>query len=238
MQKHFLHDKSGNKPQRERIFNLPLVIIVFFAVCCLAYIMPAYLLPPGKSEEFFAFFGFVPVLFLHNHDVMTQISAVSYSFLHGNFAHLGLNMVWFVVFGTPLANRLGGTFFILFWFFTAFIAAMIYCLAHFDGETTLIGASGAVSGMMGASARYDFQTIGGSYVPGAVLSIKKALLSHSVILVMGSFVTLNFLTAIDQWITGYADNQAGIAWEAHIGGLLAGFLVIGFFDKWTHNFKT
>jgi len=237
MRKYFLHNRNGSPSPREKILNIPLVVTGFFLLCCLAYMLPAYILPAGRGEALVASFGFIPVLFLHNHDALTQISAVSYSFLHGNFTHLGLNMLWFVIFGTPLANRLGSIFFILFWLFTAFIAAMAYFLLHMNSDTTLIGASGAVSGMMGAAARYNFQAIGGSYLPGGVLPIKKALLSQSVLLILGSFVVLNLLNAMDQWVTGFIESDAGIAWEAHIGGLLAGFLAAGLFDKWTHNFK-
>lgn len=229
--------RAGGKPPREPIFNIPPVISVLLVFCCLAYIIPSYFFSQAALEHFLAVFSFVPILFLHNHDVLTQLSAVSYSFLHGNLLHLVMNMLWLIVFGAPLANRLGAAFFIIFWLFTAFAAAIVYCALNSGSEAMLIGASGAISGMMGASARYNFQAIGGSYARGTILSVKEALSSRAVVIALGCFIALNLLTAFDQGQMNFADESANIAWQAHLGGLLAGFLTIGFFDKWTHNFK-
>lgn len=231
------HHKSGSRPKREKIFNIPPVILWLFLLCCAVYIIPNYFMSSAAEEIFYSNFGFVPVVFLHNHDVLTQISAVSYSFLHGSLTHLGLNMLWFIIFGTPLANRLGSFFFILFWIFTAFAAVMIYCLLHFYSDIALVGASGAISGMMGASARYNFQTIGGSYMPESILSVKESMASRAVLVTLGSFVALNALTALSQGTMGFVGDSTNIAWEAHIGGLIAGFLSVGFFDEAAHHFK-
>jgi len=223
--------------RRQRIFNIPPIIIMLLAVCCITYFIPAYCFSSGQLERFYAFFGFIPVLFRHNHDIFTQLSAVSYSFLHGNATHLGLNMLWFVIFGTPLANRLGGFFFFLFWLFTALIAALVYFGLNSDSQAMMIGASGAVSGMMGASARYNFQATGGVYLPETLLNIKQAFRSCSVLVALGSFIALNLLSAADQWQAGFAEEGTDIAWQAHLGGLLAGFFAVGFFDKWADKFK-
>lgn len=227
---------SRGARRREKIFNVPPVILILFLICCFFYVIPSYFFSAGALERFLAFFSFVPVLFLHNYDVLTQFSAVSYAFLHGNLIHLAMNMLWLIIFGAPLANRLGAVFFIIFWVFTAFAAAMAYCLLNPADDSMLIGASGAISGMMGASARYNFQAIGGAYAPGTILSIKQALTSRAVLIALGCFIALNLLTAADQGQMSFAQEDANIAWQAHLGGLLAGFFAIGFFDKWTHKF--
>jgi len=235
-QKSFRLPSFGAGGSRQRIFNIPPIIVILALICCIAYFIPAYLFSPGQQERFYAFFGFVPVLFLHNRDIITQLSAVTYSFLHGNLTHLGLNMLWLIIFGTPLANRLGSFFFFIFWLFTALVAALIYCGLNSGSQALMIGASGAISGMMGAAARYNFQAAGGVYLPETLLSIKQALSSRAVLIVLGSFIAFNLLDAAEQWQMGFAGNM-NIAWQTHLGGLLAGFLTIGFFDKWMGNFR-
>jgi len=232
-----LNDKYQNTSRkRERVLNIPLIVVVLASVCCAAYIIPAYFLTSPWREEFYAYFSFVPVTFLHNYDMLTQLSAVTYSFLHGNLTHLGLNMLWLIVFGAPLANRLGNVFFLIFWVITAYIAALTYCMFNSASDAMLIGASGVISGLMGAAARYNFQTYSGSYVAGALLPIRRALVSRSVLIALGSFILLNALTALDEG-NNFAGDNLNIAWQAHLGGLLGGFFIIGYFDKWSQRYR-
>ncbi len=96
---------------------------------------------------------------------------------------------------------------------------------------SLVGASGAISGMMGAAARYGFRRVGHgrkSEFAGPVLPIGLTLTLKPVLTFVGVWFLINIVTGL--YSTGGADIS-GIAWEAHIGGFVAGFFGIALLDK-------
>jgi len=223
------------RSREEGFFNIPMVVVAIVMLCLVAYIVPTYFMSFKAEEVFIATFGFVPALFAVDYSFITRMSAITYSFLHGSWVHLGLNMIWFVVFGSPLANRLGVLSFILFWVFTAVIAALTHFLLYPHSGVALVGASGAISGLMGAAARYGFQRAPDIYhsnrseFAGPVLPVRVALQSRTVLVFIGGWFLLNVIIGIMGAFPG--EEEATVAWEAHIGGLIAGFLTIGFFDR-------
>jgi len=225
---------SKARIQEKGFFNIPMVIVVIVVVCLIAYIMPAYFMSFEEEEIFIITFGFIPASFALDYSLITRMTAITYSFLHGSWIHLGLNMIWFIVFGSPLANRLGVFLFLLFWVFTAIIAALTHFLLYPDSDVALVGASGAISGLIGATARYGFLHASGIHhsnrfeFAGPVLSIHTALQSRTVVGFISGWLLLNVVIGAFP-----GEEEATIAWEAHIGGLFAGFLAISFFDRFS-----
>ncbi|AQS41227.1 MAG: Rhomboid protease [Candidatus Tokpelaia hoelldobleri] len=224
------------KPEQSaRIFNIPVTIIVIIVLCAAAYGIPDYFLSAAAEEGFYRHFAFIPYSLLHEEGWSSLTGALTYSFLHGSWMHFGFNMVWLAIFGSPLVNRIGALRFLLFWALTAVVAALVYFLFHQQSPALLVGASGAISGLMGAAARYGFRRVPDRYAPqrsefaGPVLPVFIALRSRSVLLFVGSWLVINLLIGIGTSVPGI--EESAIAWEAHIGGLLAGFLAIGPFDK-------
>ncbi|MBA9082414.1 membrane associated rhomboid family serine protease [Bartonella chomelii] len=178
-------------------------------------------------------FSFIPVFF-QAEPLMFCYTIVSYSFMHGSFGHIAMNMVWLLVFGSPLAKHFGNLRFLLFWMLTAGISALTYFIFHQDSMIPLVGASGAISGMMGAIARYGFFAVFNSNMHnerflGPIWPIKKALRSKTVLVYIGMWLIINCLTSIFPYLFG--DSDILIAWEAHVGGLISGFMLISFFDS-------
>jgi membrane associated rhomboid family serine protease len=119
----------------------------------------------------------------------------------------------------------------LFWAFTALCAAALHYVLHMMDEAPLIGASGAISGMMGAAARFGFQIDRSSGKPafaGRLMPIAAVFRSRSVVTFLAVWMAVNLVTGLVGFAPGVDDT---IAWEAHIGGFLAGFLCIDWFDK-------
>ncbi|RCL00841.1 MAG: Rhomboid protease [Candidatus Tokpelaia sp. JSC188] len=223
--------KTGLK--EEGLSNIPTVVIIIAALFLLVYVVPTYLMSFEEKKVFILKFGFIPTLFVMDHGFITRMSTITYSFLHGSWTHLGLNMAWFVVFGSPLANRLGTFSFLLFWIFAAIIAALTHLLFYPHSEVVLIGASGAISGLMGAAARYDFYQVSDlpshDNRPKFIRPIYASLHSPTVLIFINSWLFLNIVIGVTSIFFG--EKEATIAWEAHIGGLFAGFFAISPFNR-------
>ncbi|KEC55539.1 rhomboid family intramembrane serine protease [Bartonella koehlerae] len=221
------------KQPREPFLNIPLTIIIVIVFCFCIYCVTQYFFSDELYIESLDFFSFTPVLFkaaplAFSHTIM------SYSFIHGSFEHTAINMVWLLVFGSPLVRHFGSLRFLVFWVLTAAISALTYFAFHQNSIASLVGASGAVSGMMGAIARYGFSPVhfcvntqNGRFF-GPLWSVKKTLCSKTVLVYVCVWLMINFIIGIFSSL--FERDDISIAWEAHIGGLISGFLLVGFFD--------
>jgi membrane associated rhomboid family serine protease len=220
-------------PRREPAFNIPRVVVAFIAVCVGVHLLRAYALTTVQDIEFIVAAAFIPVRYSGAYliDLYAVTSPLTYSLLHGGLAHLAVNMIWLAAFGSPLAARIGALRFVLFWCATSLAAVALHYMLHMDSQVPLVGASGAISGMMGAAARFGFRTArgaGGSGFQGPMLTIPEALRSRTVLTFLAVWFVINLATGLASGIPGV---EGAIAWEAHVGGFLAGFLGVRLFDR-------
>ncbi len=162
-------------------------------------------------------------------------SFLTYALVHGNFLHLAINSAWLVAFGAAVADRIGGLRFLLFSAFCAVAGAVTFLALNPGLVAPMVGASGAVSGLMGGTMRFLFTALdkGGlgalrdspQQVP--LMPLGRALVDRSACcLVTGAFLLANLLG-----VFGLGSVSAGgIAWEAHLGGYFAGLISFGFFE--------
>ncbi len=152
-------------------------------------------------------------------------SPVTYSLLHGGIAHLAVNMIWLAAFGSPLANRSAPLRFVLFWVATSIAAAGLHYMLYMTSQAPLIGASGAISGMMGAAARFGFRIDRSSGRPafgGPVLPISTVFRMRGTVAFLAVWMVINLVTGLVGFVPG---EESQIAWEAHIGGFVVGLLL-------------
>ncbi|WP_022710934.1 rhomboid family intramembrane serine protease [Pseudochrobactrum sp. AO18b] len=222
--------QGGSQP----VFNMPPVVVALIVLCAAVYIVQFYLLSDPQYIWFLLNFAFIPQRFSAwggFTDITAWFTAISYSFMHGGFAHLAVNSVWFAAFGSPLAGRIGTRKFLLFWILTSILAAFTHYALYPDSNIPLVGASGAISGMMGAAARFGFRRVTyytgtGRQVPafgGPLLSVAETLQNRTVLTFVGFWLLINVITGLYATPAG---ELSGIAWEAHIGGFVAGFFGI------------
>lgn len=138
---------------------------------------------------------------------------ISYMFLHGDWLHLGSNMLFLWVFGDNVEDALGHARFLVFYLVCGVLAAMTHALILPDSGDALIGASGAVSGVVSAYLLLHPK------VNVWVLALKFIPLRITAAWVLGFWILTQIVMV--------ALPQVGpVAWWAHIGGLLAGAILL------------
>lgn len=158
-------------------------------------------------------------------------SPLTYALLHGSWMHLGLNALWFVAFASPVVTHAKAGRFAALCVLTALGGALIHWLANRTGIQPMIGVSAVVSGLMGAVATFAFErpVVSATGFPNAgrrVARIGHVVRNRTAFLFLGSWFLLNLLFGIGAPAFGLVEH--GIAWEAHIGGLLTGLLAYPF----------
>ena len=226
------HDEGGERRGREPFFNLSGAVSATIALCVVVHLVRLYVLTPTADLQLIIHFAFLPVRYTGGYaiDIFAFLSPFTYAFLHGSLAHLAINMIWLAAFGSPLANRIGVPRFLFFWAATALAAALLHFVLHPFDASPLVGASGAVSGMMGAAARFAFQIDRGESKAGFVgpiLPLSRVFRSRMAVTFLAVWFVVNLVVGLASGTNGMPQ----IAWEAHIGGFLVGFLAIGVCDR-------
>jgi membrane associated rhomboid family serine protease len=223
----FLQD---SRPSREPFLNAPPTVLwliglllathamrVFLAGTLPDDILVQYALTPARYAAALA--GSVPpggVLGL-------LVTLISYMFLHGDFTHVGLNSLWLLVFGPIVARRLGTLKFLVFFLLCGVVAALVHLAVYWGSPMQVVGASGAVSGLMAAGMRILYGRLYGR--TGALAPIfSKPIMGFSAV-----WIIANVVTGILR--IGVSDDLTLIAWVAHLGGFFAGLLLIGPFSS-------
>ena len=225
-------DATQEPRRREPVFNIPGVVIVLIAICVASYVVSTYFLDDRQYFWLLLHAAFIPILYSGQLplDFLPIAGPVTYSLLHGSVAHLAVNMIWLAAFGSPLANRIGTMRFIVFWIATSIAAAGLHYILYMHSQAPLIGASGAVSGMMGAAARFGFRIDRSSGRPafgGPVLPISLVLRMRGTVTFLAVWMLINIVTGL----YGVPGEESQIAWEAHIGGFVVGFFFVSSFDR-------
>jgi len=159
---------------------------------------------------------------------------LSYAFLHGDNTHLIFNAVWLAAFGSPVARRFGASRFLLMGALGAICGAMIYFALHPTEFAPLVGASAAISAYMGAAARFVFQP--GGFQPGCAPGMNSPLANFREMLANRQTVAFVLFWFVSNLLIGlggqsFGISRAPIAWEAHIGGFIAGIFLAPLFDQ-------
>ncbi|RLQ87749.1 rhomboid family intramembrane serine protease [Notoacmeibacter ruber] len=214
---------------KEQAVNLAPAVIFFLVLMGAIQAIRSFLLPVPIDNEVLYWFAFVPEIASFGllglvHELW---AAITYSLLHGGWAHYFMNAVWLAIFGSPLAMRIGFAPFVLFWVVTAFAAAAFHFAIDPYGYSILVGASGSISGMMGAAARLGFRidrTGQKKAFAGRPMTMREVVRSRTVLGFIMIWLLVNILTGLFVSV-----GESAIAWQAHIGGFVAGFLILPFF---------
>lgn len=192
-----------------------IVIVIIFANI---YIYFQYFdLPERKLERFFLLVGLVPKNF-------SLFNLLSYQFLHGGLFHLISNMWALWIFGDNVEDRMGHLRFLIFYLLCGICAGLFHVFTLPNSGVPCVGASGAISGVLGA---YTFL-----YPTARVLcTIPIIIYPYLIEIPAIIFGVFWFLTQLFNGLVVMASDEdvAGVAWWAHIGGFIVGILLLPFF---------
>lgn len=226
---------------RQPIFNVPGAILALLTVL-IAIHAGRSLLPDDIDDWLTLAMAFIPARYSGAADQMpggvfaALSSPLTHMLVHGDWAHLALNAAWLLVFGTIVARRLGNVRSILFTLVTGIAGALAFLVLHWGAWLPMVGASGAISGLMGGAIRllHAVMTVGAMRDIGVAAdfvelpSVRETLGDRQVLIIVGVTLATNLaLGASGSFLT---PGSAGIAWEAHLGGFAVGLLAFGLFD--------
>jgi len=164
-------------------------------------------------------FALVPAV-LTSHPFLALPTVFSSMFLHGNWLHIGSNMLYLWIFGNNVEDVLGRLRFIVFYFTCGLVAALAQVLSSPGSEIPMVGASGAVAGVMGAYLLLFPHARILTLVP---IIFFVTFIEVPAFIIIGYWVLLQFLNA--NWLGG-GELRGGVAYFAHIGGFVAGVAFI------------
>jgi membrane associated rhomboid family serine protease len=203
----------------------PLVTFGIIGLCIVLWLASLGGVLPPVEPLLAAGFGIIPKVVLGDAflpedlaQAPTWITPVTSLFLHGNWAHLAGNMLFLWVFGDNVEDSMGHLRFIVFFVACGVMAAFAHALMNVDSIQPLIGASGAISGVIAAYLLLHPHV----RIWGLVLKVLP--------------IAVPAWAAIGAWIAvqifqGFWGTESGVAWFAHLGGLLAGLALTPFFVR-------
>ena len=232
-------------PHREPVFNVPAVVTVMLGVLIAVHIVRLGL--SDASDQWLVLaLAFIPDRYTaHAYPwpggvVSAVASPLTHMLIHGDWAHLMLNGASLLAFGGLLARRLTPLRFLAFTAMTGLAGAGLFWLVNPSLASPMIGASGAIAGMMAAALRLLFSAVDGISPQrvGEVIRTTPRLIALKDLKatladrrMQGATVLWLIINTLGAY--GLATPSPGetIAWEAHIGGYVAGLLGLGLFDR-------
>ncbi len=242
--------------KREPVFNIPPVIVALLAGLALIHAVRTYVLTDEQDMEFLLTFAFIP----SRYDTSIVLGGVlpggfgaqlwtfvTYALIHADWTHYGVNAVWLLPFGSAVARRFGSLRFLAFFAATAAAGAAMHLATHAGEAVPVIGASAAISGTMAGAMRFAFQRGGplsfwrsgdGTDYRVPAISLSGVLRDPRVLAFLAVWFGINILFGLGSFpMPGIGSNQV-VAWQAHIGGFLAGLFLFSWFDPAPHGPRT
>jgi len=199
----------------------PFVTVGIIALNILVFLYE--IVSPSGMEKFVYNYGAIPNYILTFekvqpiHPALTIFSAM---FMHGGVFHIAGNMLYLWIFGNNIEDKVGHIRFIFFYIFCGIISAYANALTDPQSHIPMIGASGAISGVLGAYLLLFPRAMVHTLV---FLGFFVTVIKIPALVVIGFWAIIQLINGLIS--TGLA-REGGIAWFAHIGGFLTGLLTI------------
>jgi membrane associated rhomboid family serine protease len=176
-----------------------------------------------RLEGFIRSAAFVPADYFSPGNALADARSVFVSmFLHGGWMHLGGNMLYLYIFGDNVEDRLGHGRYLLFYLACGWAATLLHGVLNAGSTVPAIGASGAISGVLGAYMLLFPKARVLTIIPiGFYVQMREL----PALVVLGLWFVMQFLSGVVS-IGVRSGHAAGVAWWAHIGGFVAGMILV------------
>jgi membrane associated rhomboid family serine protease len=205
--------------------NKPIVTYCLIGLCIFIFLMQVTS-QSYKTGQLFYSYGLIPsVLMGHNqlpldiYAVPTYLTIFTSMFMHGGVMHLIGNMLYMWIFADNIEDNLGPSKFLVFYLLAGIGAAMTQVLMDTQSQVPMVGASGAIGGVLGAYLINHPNSRVLVLIPFGFFS---QLIKIRALYVLGFWFILQFVS-----------SGGGVAYGAHIGGFISGIILILFFNKKT-----
>jgi len=206
--------------------NFPAVNVFIIGLNIIAFLWE--LLQGPNLKEVFYLYGMVPLrysnpeLAAHFTSFQQYLPFLTSMFLHGGFLHIIMNMWFLYIFGDNIEDRLGHIRYLVFYLFCGVVAGLVHLLTNWNSNIPTIGASGAISGVMGAYLLL--------YPRSKILTLIPIFFFFQFVEIP-AFIFLVFWLFLQLFSASFTRaNVGGVAFWAHIGGFVAGLIFIKLFD--------
>ena len=213
-------------------FRPPIVTVALITVNCLIYF---YLLSWGEGFQLaLVKWGTIPFEVTHGAELTPELSfsiplsLFSSMFLHGGFFHLAGNMLYLWIFGDNVEDQLGHVKFFVFYILAGLAASLLYILTAPNSKVPMIGASGAIAGVLGAyMIRFPKARILTLIFFGFFIRV----IPIPALFVLGFWFILQLLYALPS----IGSTSGGVAFFAHVGGFFAGIVLFKLFSGFSRK---
>ncbi|PYQ14916.1 MAG: rhomboid family intramembrane serine protease [Acidobacteria bacterium] len=179
--------------------------------------------PQGALESFIMAWGVVPREYSAGHDLAPTIPLPFWTtlftsmFLHGGWAHLGGNMLYLWIFGDNIEKVLGGIRYLIFYLVCGVAAAFAHIMSAPHSGVPTVGASGAISGVLGAYILLFPRNKVRVFTRGGIVAVPAFVM-------LGLWILIQFVNGVGA--IARTEQTSGVAYMAHIGGFVAGMILI------------
>ena len=185
-------------------------------------------LPRETVEIIFNTFGVIPIRFIELH-LLAPISLFSSQFLHGGWLHIIRNLWILYIFGDNVEDRMGHLQYLVFYLITGIAGGLLQVVTQPFSITPMIGASGAISGVLGAYILFFPRARVLTFVP---IFILPWLVEIPAVIFLGIWFLSQFVNVINE---ASAIINSGVAYWAHLGGFGAGFILAQRYRKTSND---
>lgn len=201
----------------------PVLTIGLIAVNILVYVNQM-MLPPQEVVQFIRLYGLIPLEISSGDRLIPQpvplyATLLTSMFVHGGLFHLGGNMLYLWIFGDNIEDRMGRLKFLIFYLLSGLGAAATQIWADPASKIPMVGASGAISGVLGA---YLFLFPHARVLTLIPLGLFSRVVEIPAVVVLGLWIVVQVLNGV----MTLGAQVGGVAWLAHVGGFVAGLVMV------------